>query len=541
MAQLTYRGNLTTGYLPFLVSLQGQTVIVGKQDQNVTPRDQILAGEGAADRDRGFPQALYMHNVLPTNTGFKSVGYLQKIAGIGVTTFQDAFILTDVNGNKFLFSPVSGQNYIWDGTTQTWTSGSGIITSSSGIVTVAYNNGNTYVFFQGIGCYQYDTVTRLLVAVVFTGITAALLNGICSSNGYLLAWDTFTVYRSQPTAPLNFTSDPSLGSGSSIPNDIKGTIVCCLPINDGFIIYCTKNAVGASFQNNIQYPFVYKEVKGSGGISTPAEVTWTSNLGTHYVWSLNGLLSLTKTAATQVFPEVSDFLIARVYESYNTVTNAFIVTKLTAPLIVRLALVADRYLIISYGITSYTDALIHDLGLKRWGKVQVDHVAAFEYNAPNVYGEVTWKGLGNLTWQDLGNTSWADLRTGLKTTEATGEIIAFLKNDGTVVTLVLDDVASNENGVLILGKYQFVRDYFLVLDEVFIQNAVHGKFNLYDLPTYDGKTFYPAVPLFPDPDITTGDLNHYYGSVEAVNHSLVLIGTFNCCDIDLVFHLGGRS
>lgn len=542
MPQITYRVNLTTGYLPFLSSLQGQTIIVPRQDQNITPRDQILSGEGAADRDRGFPQVSYMHNVLPTNQGFKSVGFNQKIAGIGVNTFNDIFILRDINENKFFYSPVSGFNYVWDGVLNTWTAANSTVLSSSGIVTVAYNNGNTYVFFQNIGLFQYDTTTKTLLPVVMTGITAALLKGICSSNGYLIAWDDFTVYRSQATAPLNFTSDPSLGSGSSIPNDIKGKIVCCLPISDGFIIYCTKNAVGASFQNNIQYPFIYKEVKGSAGILAPSQVTWTANLGLHYVWSGNGLLSLNKTTATQVFPEVTDFLTAKQYETYDTITNILSIIGLTSPLFVRLALIQDRFLVVSYGInpSAFTDALVYDLGYKRWGKVKIDHVAAFEYYQPNFYGEVIWNSFGSLAWNDLGNTAWADFASGFKTYDAPNEIIAFLQSDGTIKTLVLDMVSENETGVLILGKYQFVRNNWLVLDEMDIQNVIEGEFTVVDLVTYNGNTFQAAQQLFPDPD-NSGNLAHYYASIEGLNHSLCLQGTFDICDVNLTFHLSGHA
>lgn len=542
--QIAYRANLTVGFTPFLASVHGQTVIVPKQDQNVTPRDTVLSGESQADRDRGFPQAYYMHNVFPTNYGYKSIGFLERIPGIGVNTFNDIFILRDTSENKFLYSPVSEKHYIYDGTVRAWTASSSQLISSSGIVTVAYINGATYICFQGVGIFQYDTVTKLLIPVIIVGITATLINGICSSNGFLIAWDNLTVYRSQATSVLNFTSDPSLGSGSSIPNDIKGTIVCCLPIADGFIIYCTKNAVSASFQTNIQYPFIYKEVKGSGGIQSPSQVAWTANLGVHYVWSLNGLLQLNKTTATQVFPEVTDFLTARQYETFDSITNTLIQTDLSAPLLVRIVLVADRYLIISYGINSFTDALIHDLGYHRWGKVKLDHVAAFEWYQPNVYGEVRWVDFGELTWNDLGNTAWADLATGLKTVEATNEILAFLQQDGRIVTVQLDNVTSGEEGVLLLGKYQFLRDRFLVLDEISIQNAVPGSvdFEAINLYTLDGKTYQPAEILFPDPDSNqSGTLVNYFSSTEAKNHTIGLKGTFNICDLEMLFHLGGHT
>lgn len=543
MAQITYRGNLTVGYNPFLVSLQGQTVIIPKIDQNVTTADTVLTGEGNSDRDRGFPQVAYMHNVLPTKQGFKSVGYNNKIAGLpSVNSFQDIFTLRDINENKFFYSPVSGKHYVFDGTVGVWSPASSTIISSSGLITVAYLNGNTYIFFQGIGCYQYDTVSKTLLPVVFIGINAPALNGICASNGYLIVWDNFNVYRSQPLAVLNFTPDPTQGSGGSIPNDINGQIICCLPIADGFIVYCAKNAVAASFQNNIQYPFIYKEVKGSGGISTPTQVTWTANLGLHYVWSTNGLQTVNKLQATQVFPEVTDFLTSKIYETFDTTLIQLIVTKLASNLAVKLSLISDRYFVISYGVQQglYTDALIYDMGYKRWGKVKITHVTAFQYYTPNTYGEITWNLLSSLAWQDLGNASWQDLFTGIKTTEQPNDVIAFLQVDGTIQTLALDMVTQNELGVILLGKYQYIRSNWLILDEVTIQNVTVAQFALYDLPTYNGITFQAAQPLFLDPD-NNGDLGHYYSAIEASNHTLAGIGTFDWCDFELTFHLGGHA
>jgi hypothetical protein len=546
MPQISYRGNLTNGWLPFLASLQGQTVIVPRQDNNVTPQGLIMAGENAGDKDRGFPQIMYMHNCMPTHTGYKSIGFVNRIAGLsGNTSFQDCFILRDINENKFLYSPVSGQHYIWDGLNRFWKPASTQIISSSGIVTVAYINGNSYVFFQGIGMFQYDTnpvslTYQTLIPVALTGITATALNGITSSNGFLIAWDNFTVYRSKPLSILDFTTDSSQGSGSSIPNDIKGQIVCCLPIKDGYVVYCTKNAVAASFQNNIQYPFIYKEIAGSGGITDPGQVSWTSNLGSHYAWTTNGLLQVNKLNAIQVHPEVSDFLTALQYEFYDIVANTLNLTNLTSPLITKLSVVADRYLVLSYGISTLTDALVLDIAYKRWGKIHIDHVASFEFYQPNAYGDISWNGLGNISWTGLGNTAWQDLATGIKTIDLPQTTLAFLQNDGTIYTIEFDAVGTNETGVLILGRYQYLRSNFLVLDEVDLQNAKLGQLTIVDLPSYDGMNFSTAIPLFPDPN-NTGTHLHYYADVEALNHSLCLQGTFTLADIILSFHVAGHA
>lgn len=538
-AQIPYRANLTTGFLPFLVSVQGQTVIVAGRDNNITPQDSILPGEGAANRDKGFPSVSYMHNVFPTNTGFKSIGFARQVDGISNDNFQNCFILRDVDENVFLYAPVSGKHYVWNAQTMTWTASSSAIISSSTLVTIAYINGHTYIFFEKIGMFEYNKTTGNLDAVVLTGVTATLLTGICAAKGYLMAWDDFTVYRSQPLSILNFTPDPSLGSGSSIPQDIKGKIVACLPITDGFIIYCTKNAVAASFQNNIQYPFQYKEVAGSGGILDPTMVTWTANLGTHYAWTSNGFQQINKVQAQQLFPEVTDFLTAQVYETFNTTTRKLEVTKVSFPLAVKMALVQDRYLCISYGIDNLTDALVLDLAYKRWGKLKFDHVAIFEYRQPNLFSSVRWQDLGNITWEQLGNTAWQDFSTGFVTYDNPNQVIALLKKNGEIHIVELDNVSEDETGLILLGKYQFVRDRWLTLESVSVQNSTpySDQIKIYDLPTYDGMTFKDAVEGVEDPDDEPlGTIvNFFFPGTEGWNHTVAIEGTFSLSDLQLMF------
>jgi hypothetical protein len=208
-------------------------------------------------------------------------------------------------------------------------------------------------------------------------------------------------------------------------------------------------------------------------------------------------------------------------------------------------MVADRYLAISYGVNSFTDILVNDLAYKRWGKLQIPHVAVFEYYQPNYYGAVTWNAFGTITWDQLGNTSWADLVSGLDTVDLANETFAVIQSDGTVYTAVLDNVAENESGVLLLGKYQFLRDRWLTLDEVAIKNVkplTPGQFQLLCLPTLDGDTFETAVTGFEDPtNKPNGKYANYYFSHEGKNHTLVLKNTFNISDLEMVFHVSGHG
>lgn len=540
MAQISYRGNLTSGHFPFLSAYQGQTVIVGGKDQAF--QNQVVVGQDSEDKDKGFPQLYYCHNVVPTLQGIQSVGFINRLPGIDASVdFDDVFILRDIEENKYLFSPAAGNNYVFDGNNAVWqtaNSAPNVPPVGSLPVTVAYLNGHTYVFFPEDGCYEYDNVTEEFVAVPFTGVTAADLLGITSANGFLIAYDQFSVYRSQVTDPTDFTPDFSLGSGASIPEAIGGQIVVCLPILNGFIIYTTKNNVGATFSQNIRFPFIYAEVQGSAGINHPRHVAWQNNTGFHFAWTQAGLQKVDKSKATITFPEVTDFFAAKIFEDYDTTENEFVVTKLATQLSIKLATAGKRFLIISYGIEfPYTHALVYDLGLKRWGKVKLTHSAAFELYLPNPHGAITWDMLAELTWQDFGVTSWAQLSSILFTFEEPKELVAFLQTDGTVKTLNFDEVTAGEEGVAVLGKYQFVRERFCSIQELELENIPEtpANFDVFLLSSINGRT----IDRISEPYLYINEdtYRRYLSNVEGKNHSIACVGDFYLSSLEMKFHI----
>jgi hypothetical protein len=240
MAQIQTRANLTNDDIPLLSAYRGQTVIVGKFDQDFL-FDTNPNNVQRLQREKEIADAYYAHNVIPTGQGYKTVGYIAKLAGVNAVGFDKAYVLRDPSENKSFFVPAAGKNYIFDRNINTWRSVSPLIGADSALVTVAYLNGETYIYYQKVGCFRYDKATATLVAVVLVGLVANLINGICASSGFLLAWDdTNNIYRSQAASPLNFTPDASLGSGAGIPEDIRGKIVCLFPITNGF--HCLHNS-----------------------------------------------------------------------------------------------------------------------------------------------------------------------------------------------------------------------------------------------------------------------------------------------------------
>lgn len=514
MAQISYRGNLAADDFPLLSALQGQTVIVGKIDQDY----ELTAKQGQRlQKEKQIPQIYYCHNVIPTGQGYQSIGFTDKIASIAQVDFNDGFTLRDPSENKFLYSPAGGKNYVYDANVGNWVSRNPIAAAGL-LVTVAYLNGETYIFYQKVGCFRYDRATTAMVPVAFTGLVVANINGICASNGFLLAWDDANnVYRSQAASPLNFTPDPSLGSGSGIPQDIRGRIVVVLPIAGGYIVYTTANAVAGVFQQNIRYPFIYREVAGSAGIRSPNHVSWQDNLGDHYALTVAGVQQVDKSKATPVFPDLSDFLASKVFEDYDTNTDTFTVTKLSAQVDVHITVVGSRFVVFSYGVVAgtYTHALIYDLGFKRWGKIKYTHVDCFSYAVPNLVGVPTF--------------------------ETPKDIVAFLQNDGTIKIVNFDLVHTNDTGLIVLGKFQFLRDRLVGLLEVEMENIDQTyNFSLRILTSLNGKTISSIIK---DPTLLDNVDNFRRWGMrtgDGTNHSIVGFGTFHLTSFELLFKVAGH-
>lgn len=540
MAQIPFRANLANDDFPLLSALHGRTVIIGRLDQDF---ELEVNSSNKLQKEKQIPQAYYVHNVMPSGQGYQSVGYIEKIpAKSGATDFRGAFVLRDPDENKALFSPAAGKNYVFDRNVNEWASVSPILNAENALVTVAYVEGETYIFYEKIGMFTYNRTTQTLDSVTLTGLDVTQIIGICAANGFLVAWsDDNTVFRSQAGNILDFTPDPALGSGSGIPEDIRGKIVIILPIANGFIIYTTANAVGAVFQQNIRYPFIFREVEGSAGIVSGDHVSWQDNLGEHYVWTIAGLQKINKTKAIPIFPETTDFIVSKIFEDFDSVTKSFTVTKLATQINVHLTVVGARFVVISYGMGTdeFTHAIVHDLAYKRFGKLKINHVDCFTYFVPNLSGEITWEMLGDLSWSDLGDTTWADFSSQVATRETPKEILAFLGKDGQVQVANFDLVHNGDTGIIILGKYQYIRERLLTMDEIQVENIDQGNnFELFLLSSLNGKTVDNVSTPFLDE--STGQYRNYKSHETALNHSIGMAGTFHVNSLLLHFHIHGR-
>jgi hypothetical protein len=414
MAHQTMRVNLASVIFPFTSELWGRSVIVPQYDQNY---ERLLNSSADIGKDKGIPMACYLHNCLPTTEGYQSVSYDTNIQGDGVITVFDkifSLLQSSPNNAHFLFSPSNGKNYVYDATVGHWASVSPLLPGQIGdntIVTTAYIQGQTYIYYQGNGCYVYDQVAKVMTATVLVGLDPTQVIGLTASFGYMIAWSNSTIVWSNALTPTDFVPSLVTGAGGGGVNDVKGNIVCCVPVSGGFLVFCEKNVVSAKYTGNIRFPFIFKEISNSGGIESPDQLSVGSNSSEVLAWTSSGLQSFTLTTCESVYPEATDFLAKLIFEDFDETTLVFTEQKLGAPLNVKITSISDRYTVISYAVAypTFTHALVFDNVLKRWGKLKITHRAAFQWNAPNLFGSVTYGQLAATTYGQLAGITYGQL------------------------------------------------------------------------------------------------------------------------------------
>jgi hypothetical protein len=211
-----------------------------------------------------------------------------------------------------------------------------------------------------------------------------------------------------------------------------------------------------------------------------------------------------------VFPAVTDFLSGRILESFDPVTLQFTLTETDATLRKRLTLVANRYLVISYGLHGLSHALIYDITLKRWGKVKVDHAACFEYKREND-----------------------------AITETARQTIAFMLPQGGIKLLDMKRGATGAVGVLLLGKFQFHRSRLAQLNEIEVESTPEtNAFSLTVLTALDGKN----TQIASDTALIKqdGEYKRYGCRAIGTNISLVFQGEFYLNSVEIGLSLHGR-
>ena len=506
MAQITYRANLSAKSFPFLSENFGRSVMVGQYDNNfvrqvVSPEDQ--------DKDIGIPQLYYCHNVMPASSGFQSVGYTDILPPIpGVTDIVKIFTIRDVDANTiYLGIRANGDFYVNDGSGGAW------VYKLPGIagrlVTVAAVSGVSYIYIERNGCYTYNFGTGGFDWVVLTGLDMAQVVGITQSTGYMIAWTKNTVAWSSTIDPTDFVPDSLTGAGGGGVEEVKGAINYCIPHTLGFIIGSADNCVAAIAQSNARYPFQYRELVSSGGLTDLDLISYDANSSGLYAYTTSGMQLISIQQTQTVFPELTDFISGRYFEDFDDSTKTFTHSTISSPLKKAVSIVADRYLVISYGLTELTHAIVYDLVMKRYGKLKETHVKAFTYSLP-----------------------------ASSIMEAPRQSFGLLKADGSVVVVDFSVASATSNGTAILGKYQFVRSRLLQLDTIEVESIRPAQtLALTVMTALDGKNTVNSTPAA----LYTGGLTREFGCrAVGINHSLLFQGGFMLNSLVLQFHVHGK-
>ena len=499
MAQQSYRANLSAARFPLLAENFGRSVIVNNK----------------LDSELSAPQIYYCHNVMPSSVGMQSVGFKQLIAETDPAEdqFSTVFELRDASENRAFFThTLDGRNFISLYPYYGWINTTAIpaAVSSSIVVTTARCQGETYIYFSGVGCYKYVFSSNSLVAVTLTSLTAANILGITAAYGYMLAWTATTVAWSSTLDPADFTPSSITGAGSGKITAAAGKIVTCASSAQGFSVFTTNNTIAATYTGNSTYPFNLPEAAGSGGVLSLDHVTFASNASNTYAYTTNGLQVVGSGRMEIVYPEITDFISGKRFEDFDAVTNTFTRTALTSSMQRHVRLISDRYLVISYGVSTLTHALILDTSTQRMGKIKLDHVDCFQWNplSPTVI-------------------------------ETPRESIAFLGKDGSVRVIDFDVSSDTNTGVVICGKFCAVRGNFLSLDHITVETVrTELNFAAYSFGEVSAKEDTGATEL--TLMAQTSATRQYGVNKIYLNHSLIFTGSFDLSELELVFHLAGE-
>lgn len=503
MAQQVYRANLSAKSFPFLSETQGRSVIIKGADNTFNAQ---VASQEDTDKDVGIPQIYYCHNVIANANGFQSVEYKRVDANVAVgRDFTEEIWLRSDTGSNLRIAIEGSNIYKYEG--RTWVPFV-FIDMPIGQISSAYVSGKTYVWFQNYGCRVWDGTT--FSSVILSGLSVPDIIGISSSYGYLIAWTKNSVAWSSTTSPTDFVPSLTTGAGGGSVEGVRGEINFCVPHTLGFIVYTATNTVAALYSGNSRYPFSYREIVNSGGCADSGLVTWDSNSGSHYAWTTSGIQLISTSQSQTIFPEVTDFLGGQRLEDFDESTDTFTTRDIVTPLKKKLSMVADRYLLISYGISELTHALVYDIALKRWGKLKITHALVFDFIEENV-----------------------------AISDPSRQSITFMTKEGNMYALNLVPEGHKANGVILFGKYQYVRSRMIQLDEIDVENAMGTEFSCKILTSIKGKDTYMSTPY--DASDSGSAAKKYLTDVVGVNHSILFKGGFNLNTLQLTFHIHGKT
>lgn len=538
---------------PFNVESFGSTVIINQGfELNRTPY--VNRGQDFGDVS-GLPQAYYMHNVVPTTRGYRSVHFPLALQGHSFeddVDIEQAHIIRNALGDTVLFSPAHGENLFFSPLFGGWNRFP-FVNQTDVRVTLGYVKGTTYISYEKDGLYTYDFEANTFNQVFPAGIDYSEIIGVAAGGNYLILFSDNRIYWSSATDPLDFVPSTVTGAGSSNLVAVKGQITAVLPIADGFIVYTTTNAVGSQYSGVPTNPWIFREIPGSSGVGIHEHVSYESNEAIHIAWTAAGFQRVTFRAAEPLWPELSDTIGSGVFSDYDF-TLGYPVAKKFAKIAVKVSSISSRYTAISVKDVNNPQQFLHsyvwDWGTQRWGRVRFPHTDIIDFRTPEFKSPVTYNQLNILgtTYQNYLDDGTTYLELGVPSSDKAtvfGDAFGLIQEDGSVYKAVFHpdadslevDVIEAYKPRIWLGRYRLRRSKDVVLQETQLSTDIDA--DLYAI-THDKAG--GVVSKEQLTDLTyEGEISKSYDSrVEGESVSIELAGRFNLANLDMEFSEGGR-
>lgn len=212
------------------------------------------------------------------------------------------------------------------------------------------------------------------------------VTAICHSQGYLIvasknqiAWALLSnsIFDFQEYANGSVT-----GSGTRIPEDLRGEVTALRAVPGGFIVFSEHNAVAAFYSSsNFAVPWNFRAVSSCGGVRNVRSLSQESTGGAVFGTTSAGLQQITLNGAKSIDPAFDDYLSGKIFELYRYETNTLQQLRVSTNIFSRCTLIGSRYVVVSCGINFAAEfelAYVYDMQLKRWGKVRKLHADALQ-------------------------------------------------------------------------------------------------------------------------------------------------------------------
>lgn len=353
------------------------------------------------DRDLGIPSIIYMHNVLPTMMGFKSVQY--KPLGEPIGQFLAWHQLSFSTGQiGYLFVKSSGYTVSVDGALV-----HGGLTL--GDISVATHRGVVYLYSALRKAIYIVTPAGEFKLQTPIGVVLTDIKGIASIGPHLVLYTNDTLVRSSVTDPMDFAPSLSTGAGALAISAQTGNIVTIQsPTQSSAVIFTTGEAIQLTLQASPTSPFKMDKLAGVPGITRREDVIGSDKI---VLKTTSGYVS-PDGKSTQVAPDVWQFLTGSVMEDYIGPTGLYkinaageyystdayeisdcvkvsvlnetelVTLRLLKPMKHSFCVVAERWMCWSYGLgcsSTFSHVAVYDTQLKRWGKLRVKHTHVLNY------------------------------------------------------------------------------------------------------------------------------------------------------------------